>query len=861
MRPLARFLRTVFLGAGLVVVSACTAPVPSPSSTAPPASSTTRPPVTLPPLSERIPAPTLPADLPPPRTPPLPPLNDLPVSPPASSPKPTPPPPPPAAIFEVPAARAGEVAALTTSTASDLPRLLLRESSGAEWWSVPESLWDDPALRGLDRHPVSWVSAASASSDGESLWEELAVWALEDAKFPEAWRRLDAEADGVVVAVVDSGVDITHPALRSSIWSNPGEDCPDVPTTDLGSNGRDDDRNGYADDCFGWDFARNLPTPFASALADRHGTHVAGIVAADANVPVPNLPSPRGAAPGVKVMPLRFIDGAYGRTDDAVAAIAYAVSQGADVINLSWGTSDHVPALRAAIEEATSAGVVVVAAAGNQAADLASAPLYPAAYDIPGLIVVSAHDRTGQLAPFSNFGSRVDLSAPGVGVWSTYPLESAGLSSGTSMAAPLVSAAAGLYRHVHPDASPAQVAAVFASQERLDAEAALDVTVPPPRLFVSPTQVTTTPGASVTVEVAAAPADQLDWHVDAPAGVTLHSTPPEQLTFTAPRTPGTYTLTISAHHPVRPHSSKATAQVEVRVTQTAGALAELARPFPADLAAVPLLSGPPAPLGLCAPVDAGVFVALPDETRGTLVSSEGSDFDTVLAIVDPSTGEVGDCSDDVELGVVRISELPIPASGSWVLFVGSYSTDPNPRPTARLSYRRPGSADPFDELASAPHHTPPARVQMSVKGDSHILSVLSPALRTGSDLSVDLSELTPPAAVPVLVSDDEGRTLAARTVHVIVPEVVIEDVDVSRLSSGGWQVTATVASAASRLDATLTSVLATREDTSAAGPQHRFTFTLPAPQMGRELPFLFTLWVTDPLTGASASFLGTLPTS
>ena len=204
----------------------------------------------------------------------------------------------------------------------------------------------------------------------------------------------------VVVAVLDTGVDFSHPALRDHLWVNGGE----VP-----GNGLDDDGNGYVDDVRGYDFLDDDADASETASggpAAGHGTFIAGLVAL--------------AAPRVRILPVRVLGpGGDGSVFDAAEAIGYAARAGARVISMSFGTDGRaVPhVLKNAVRSASELGIVMVAAAGN---DGAKAVAYPASDPSGRVISVGATDGM-QRAGFSNFGGRVDLSAPGVALVSAYP--------------------------------------------------------------------------------------------------------------------------------------------------------------------------------------------------------------------------------------------------------------------------------------------------------------------------------------------------------------------------------------------------------------------------------------------------------
>ena len=255
---------------------------------------------------------------------------------------------------------------------------------------------------------------------------------------------------GVTVAVIDSGVDLTHADLAGNTWTNPGE-------YGLGreSNGFDDDLNGRVDDWRGWDFVGGDNNP---ADENGHGTHVAGTIAARRG----NGIGVAGVADGSRLMGLRVLNAqGNGSVANVILAYAYAALEGADVVNLSLGSSVSSRAESDAI--AAFPGMLFVAAAGNGGDDSVGDdndvdPEYPCAYMLPNVVCVAASDNRDRLAPFSNYGDlAVDLAAPGVDIVSTVPGGGYGWASGTSMATPHVSGAAALLWAASPGASVSQI--------------------------------------------------------------------------------------------------------------------------------------------------------------------------------------------------------------------------------------------------------------------------------------------------------------------------------------------------------------------------------------------------------------------
>lgn len=267
-------------------------------------------------------------------------------------------------------------------------------------------------------------------------------WYLKDQKLESVWgneKYGNTAGEGVVVAVIDTGVDYNHEDLQDNIWTNSAEVS--------GQKGTDDDNNGYVDDVHGI----NLIDPNETPMDDHgHGTHVAGIIAMENN----NVGGV-GIAYKSKIMPIKAggSDGTLNSTDIA-KAIVYAYKNGADVINMSFGSYAHSALIENALQDAFNS-CVLVAAAGNDGIPTADCPLggqnmYPASYFY--VIGVMAYDEANKFASFSNWdyapnaNAEYEVVAPGVSIYSTLPNGRYASWNGTSMAAPMVSAEAAILR-------------------------------------------------------------------------------------------------------------------------------------------------------------------------------------------------------------------------------------------------------------------------------------------------------------------------------------------------------------------------------------------------------------------------------
>jgi len=298
-------------------------------------------------------------------------------------------------------------------------------------------------------------ASAFAVTPNDTFFNEQ--WYLQQINAVSAWDKSTGSHD-VIVAVIDTGIDLDHPDIRNQIFVNSGETPYD---------GIDNDGNGYIDDISGWDFYddNNDANPVVGANNEfgvHHGTVIAGVIGATGN----NAAGIAGINWDVRIMPLRVLDSTGdGDVGDIVEAIDYAVLMGVDVINLSFVGDNNTPSLDQALQNAYDHGVVVVAAMGNvtdTGSNLDSVPLYPVCSPGTGVddvvIGVVATDKDDRRAIFSNYGSAcADIAAPGEWMYSTQVDGYSGGWNGTSLATPVVAGAAAMMKAIYPYATPKEI--------------------------------------------------------------------------------------------------------------------------------------------------------------------------------------------------------------------------------------------------------------------------------------------------------------------------------------------------------------------------------------------------------------------
>ena len=319
----------------------------------------------------------------------------------------------------------------------------------------------------------NWIYRTDATSN-DTYFTNGSLWGMYgDASSPanaygsqaaEAWNAGHTDCSGVYVGVIDEGIYYQHEDLAANIWTNPYDPA----------DGVDNDGNGYVDDVRGWNFEGNNNNINAGGASDDHGTHVSGTIAGIGG-------NGKGVAgvcwSGIKLINGRFLGRNGGTTANAIKAVDYFTDlktrHGMNIVatSNSWGGGGFSQALEDAIARANSAGILFIAAAGNDAVDNDTTASYPSNYPEPNVIAVASITNTGALSSFSSWGkTTVDIGAPGSGIYSTVPKSSKGKIisgyasySGTSMATPHVSGAAALYKSSHPAATAADVKAAIMS--------------------------------------------------------------------------------------------------------------------------------------------------------------------------------------------------------------------------------------------------------------------------------------------------------------------------------------------------------------------------------------------------------------
>ncbi len=435
-----------------------------------------------------------------------------------------------------------------------------------------EILRQDPSVKYAEPNYIVRALGIPNDTRFSELWGmhntgQSAGTADADIDAPEAWDITTGSRD-IVVAVIDTGVDYTHPDLVANIWTNPGE---------IAGNGIDDDANGVIDDVHGFNAITNGGDPMDD---NNHGTHCSGTLGGHGN----NAQGVAGVNWEVSIMAIKFLSGAgSGTTADAIEGINYAVTMKNAGVNLrvlsnSWGGGAFSQALLDSINAAGAADMMFVAAAGNSGSNNDATPSYPASYTSANIVAVASTDRNDAMASSSSYGlTTVDLGAPGVSILSTVPGNAYAVFSGTSMATPHVAGAAALVLSANPTLTTAELKTILmdtgdtkpalvgrtVSGKRLNAHNAVAAAGPPvPRFGLSagPARQAITQGestsynldvtsvggftGSVAFSVAAEPAINAALTFS-PTSVTAPGTATLNVATTCNTAPGTYNLTIT----------------------------------------------------------------------------------------------------------------------------------------------------------------------------------------------------------------------------------------------------------------------------------------------------------------------------
>lgn len=304
----------------------------------------------------------------------------------------------------------------------------------------------------LSNLPASFEQQWALRNHGQAI-EGIKGRSEVDLNILKAWEITKGSPE-VLVGILDTGLQIESPALSASIYENPGEK----------QNGRDDDQNGYIDDLHGWDFFGGSACVFDSYLHDHHGTYLASIIAASHVEGSPMA----GIAPGVTIVPLKFMSGSSGDLNDAIAAIEYAHALGVRIINCSWDSTHYNAELEAVMKQYRD--ILFVCSAGKYDADLAQTPVYPACFPLENVLCVAAVDSKGNICEYSGYGQESDVAAPGKDILGMMPDGTTTYSGGSSVAAACVTGIAALVKSANPALDAAEIAAVLKTgTKKLDA--------------------------------------------------------------------------------------------------------------------------------------------------------------------------------------------------------------------------------------------------------------------------------------------------------------------------------------------------------------------------------------------------------
>jgi subtilisin family serine protease len=363
---------------------------------------------------------------------------------------------------------AEKIDTVRAGTANKGELALLRLPAGKDIAAAVRSLSTNNAVEYVE---PNWIYQHNAATN-DTYVANGSLWGMYgDASSPanqygsqaaEAWTAGHTSCTGVYVGVIDEGIYYNHEDLTGVVWTNPYDPV----------DGVDNDGNGYVDDTRGWDFDGGTNNINSGGANDDHGTHVTGTIAGVGN----NGKGVAGVCTnGAKVISAKFLGRRGGTTANAIKAVDYITDlktrHGLNIVatNNSWGGGGFSQGLQDAVGRADTAGILFIAAAGNDAYDNDATASYPSNYPNANVIAVASITSTGSLSSFSQWGeTTVDIGAPGSGIYSTVPVSSKGnvvsgyaSYSGTSMATPHVTGAAALYKSSHPGATAADVKAAI----------------------------------------------------------------------------------------------------------------------------------------------------------------------------------------------------------------------------------------------------------------------------------------------------------------------------------------------------------------------------------------------------------------
>ncbi|MGK5086358.1 S8 family peptidase [Bdellovibrionota bacterium FG-2] len=320
------------------------------------------------------------------------------------------------------------------------------ESDGAVQYTEPNYLYyalDDgvpgtvPSLPLGAPNDPDFIKTWGLSNTGQTDSAGQVGLAGSDINVIPLWLKGITGAKRTLVAIIDTGIDWTHPDLVGNLYTNPGE---------IAGNGLDDDGNGFIDDVHGWNFADKTAN---SSDDNKHGSHCAGTIGASGN----NGVGVAGVNWEVTMLPVKFLTASgSGTLEAAVESINYARLMKVQVMSNSWGGGGFSETMKDSIVAARDAGILFVAAAGNDSSNNDTTPSYPASYEVENVVSVAATDNQDKLAKFSNYGAKaVHVAAPGVKVYSTTFGGKYEALSGTSMACPHVAGISALLLSANPD--------------------------------------------------------------------------------------------------------------------------------------------------------------------------------------------------------------------------------------------------------------------------------------------------------------------------------------------------------------------------------------------------------------------------